>query len=608
MQLAQVHDRLHVDGEDFLWWLDQKEMTWQQLERGEYGMTLEQAQLLYVLEDPVLWCRAFMDDPDTGKPYEFFPYQIPSVRAWHQDVVHQDGAEVGKTREIVALLLWGAVTGNGGAVRNPWFLIGAPQQTHLDEIIMAMEEHCGAEADARGKKPILSHFWLRPKKTPHYMARLHGAMGRARIYFRPAGHDGEAFRGVHVNAGGFMDEAAKNKTKVIWSEFYRALKPGAVLRVYSVPDGDNSTDYYRMTQQAIPNLPADRKGMRLFHWQKPMMPAPFWSEDRKREMIQRYGGEDTPGYQRNVLGLHGQQENPVWPWETLIANVRDIPEYRCLRLVCNHQADELHQTLTRVELKQSDGKKFSQEHTLFDTYDSLDIVKTKDRELVREAMRKIIRESFEPLGDGIYWGGADLGFSKDPTEIKLWRQVGDQMRKVLRIHARGMSYDLQCELIYCLDELFGFQAEWGVDFGSAGTAVVQLLQNREEYADGRYDERLTGFNFATAVPAIDEEGEPLEEVDREGEDKEVKIPAKELATNLLTLRYQRLGIAMPYDTEELNHYANHTAREGARHRIFTKIDDHTIDADRVAFLRKAFSSQIMVADVFSSGVHRRDAA
>lgn len=608
-QLALMRERVQVDGDDFLWWLDQKQWTWQQVERGEYGLSLEEIQLLYVMEDPVLWGRAFLMDPDTGKPWELFDYQLPSARAWHQDVVHQDGAEVGKTREIVLLLLWGANTGNGGSVRNPWFLVGAPQQTHLDEIIMAIEEHCGVDDEERGQHNVLKYFWRRPKKTPHYLMRFWGAAGRSRIYFRPAGHDGEAFRGVHVNAGGFMDEAAKIKAKVCWTEFYRALKPGARLRVYSVPDGDNSTDYYRMTQQAKSTLKPGEAGMRGFHWQKPQMPAPFWSVERKAEMVRRYGGEDTPGYQRNVLGLHGQQENPVWSWELLMRNVRDVPEYRCLRLLCNEQSGELHRIVSRVDLHQAEGKKHGEEHVLVDAYAPLAPFLSKDRAAIRAEIESILREAFEPLGDGLYWFGADLGFSKDPTEMVLYHQVGEQLRKVARIHAKGVSYDLQCELIHGLDKLFGFQAELGVDFGSAGTAVVQMLQRLEDYADGRYEDRLTGFNFAGAVDVIDEEGEAATVLDEDdGEAEEVRIPAKELATNLITARLQRADFAEPYDAEVLDHYANHTAREGAKHRIFAKVNDHTIDADRVMMLRKAFSSRIAVADVFASGVQQRHAA
>ena len=104
-------------------------------------------------------------------------------------------------------------------------------------------------------------------------------------------------------------------------------------------------------------------------------------------------------------------------------------------------------------------------------------------------------------------------------------------------------------------------------------------------------------------------GDSLTEMDKKsGNEVTVRLPAKELATNLITARFQRRSWAMPYDNEVIGHHANHTAKEGQKHRIFSKKDDHTIDARRVLMLRKAFNDQIGVADVFSSGVFRRDAA
>ncbi|RCX32066.1 hypothetical protein [Thioalbus denitrificans] len=609
-ELTQIRNRCVVDADDFDWWLGEKAWSWQGLDRGDYGLSLDQAQLLYVCEDPVLWARAFMEEPDTGEPYNFWAYQQESVRAWFQDVIHQDGAEVGKTREIVALVLWGMCSGFGGSIQRPQVLVGAPQQTHLDEIIMAIEEHVGEAEGQGGRKPLINRFWLKPKKHPHYMMRFNGPTGLGRVYFRPAGYDGEAFRGVHVNAMSFMDEAAKIKNPVCWSEFHRALKPGCVQRIYSVPDGDNATEYYRMTQRAVANLPADRPGMRLFHWPKTLMPDPFWSEERDREFQRRYGGRDTPGYQRNVLGLHGQQENPVWPWALLQQNIRDVPEYRSVHLVADAARGDLHVSAYRVELVTTEGSRRSpQEHWLVDRDDDLAPFKAKDRTAVREAVRRLLREFITPPGPGRYWCGADLGFAKDPTELMVWREVGGELRRIARIHAKGLGYDVQCELIYCLDELLDFQPEWGIDFGNAGTAVVQMLQALDEYADAHYDERLTGFNFSASVDCIDEEGNVLEEPDQKtGDPKPVRKPAKEWATDVITLRLQRAGYAMPWDPDVIQHYSNHTAREGARNRIFSKDNDHTIDADRVALLRKVYSEQIGVADVFASGVQRRDVA
>lgn len=605
----QIREREVVDPDGFEAWLATQGWAWQPLSRGEYGVSLEEARLMYVCSDPVLWCEAFLTEPDNGAPYTFFSYQVESVRAWMQNTITQAGAEVGKTREIVALILWGQCTGFGFAIKNPSMLIGAPQQTHLDEIIMAIEAHIGEGEGQEGRKPVINRFWRKPKKHPHYLMRFKGPTCTGNqlglVYFRPAGHDGEAFRGVHVSGLALMDEAAKIKNKVCWSEFHRALKPGCMERVYSVPDGDNSTEYYRMTQHAMPNLEPGQPGVRLFHWPKTIMPPPFWSEERRRLMIERFGGEDSPGYQRNVLGLHGQQENPVWPWALIEQNIHDVPGYCVIRLVADEAKGDLHIIANRIELRLAGGKKSYREKCLADRYDSLEPF--KDHHTRRDAVRRLLREFVQPVESAVLWAGADLGFSRDPTEIVVTRELGRELRDEVRIHARGVSYDVQCEVIYCLDELLNFQAQWGVDFGSAGTAVVQILQSQALYERGDYESRMTGFNFSAAVDAIDEEGNVLE-AEGDGNRKAVRIPAKELATNLLTQRFQRLGWVLPYDAEVIDHFSNHTAREGAKHRIFSKGNDHTIDAKRVLILRKAFNEQIGVADIFSSGVHRRDAA
>lgn len=607
--LADMHDRGVVDPDEFDRWLESRGMAWQPLSRGEYGLTLDEAQLAYVCSDPVLWATAFLDEPDTGAPYGFFEYQTESVRAWRQDAVHQDGAEVGKTREITVLLLWGMCTSFGGEIPRPWCLVAAPQQTHLDEIILAIEEHIGVdEAAAKANKSVLGHFWRKPKKTPHYMMRFAspdvtghgGSVGR--VYFRPAGFDGEAFRGVHVNAMALFDEAAKIKNKVVWSEFHRALKPGCIQRVYSVPDGDNSTEFYRLTQQAVRDLRPGRKGMRLFHWAKTIMPPPFWSAERHAEFVRRYGGEDTPGYQRNVLGLHGQQENPVWPWSTIEPCIRDVPEYRCVRLVVDVALDDLHIIVERVELLRAlDGRKSSQTVTLCDRR-----LSWKGFRADVDAPVRLLREWIEPPGAGVYWGGADLGFSADPSELFLQSEVGAELRLLVRVHLRGVGYDAQAAIIDALDALAGRRPHWGVDFGSAGTAVVQMLQHLPQYADAGFEERMVGFQFAAALDAIDEDGTVLEEDDpRTGGRRVVRLPAKELATHLMSARMQRGGYALPYDSDVIRHLQNHTATQGARHRIFAKTDDHTIDAARVAMLRKVFDETAGGVDVFSGGVYVR---
>jgi len=604
-----VLDGLMVDEQPFMDWLGKNNFYIEPLSRGEYEYSLEQLQLRYICEDPVLWCKAFMKEPDTGKPYSFWDYQEQSARSWQQDVIHQDGAEVGKTREITALTLWGMCTGFGYTIKNPSILIAAPQQTHLDEIIMDIEKHVG-EGDAQEKvKPVINQFWLKPKKHPHTMFKFKsptctpGQVGL--VYFRPAGHDGEAFRGVHVSALGLFDESAKIKNKVCWSEFFRALKPGAKTRIYSVPDGDNTTNYYSMSKSAIEDLPNGEPGRRLFHWPKTLMPAPFWDDDRKNKFIRDFNGKNTGGYQRNVLGLHGQQENPVWPWELINANVQHVPEYRCIKVRIDKATDTANIEAYRVSEPRID--KSAHTEFLADREDDLVDLGNRDNATRQEAILNLLREFIEPIDNAVLWGGADLGFSKDPTEIMVWREVGHEMRRILRIQLMGVDYPTQCDFIYCIDKLFNFNAQWGVDFGNAGTTVVQILQDDERYDEGNYSERLTGFLFGSALDAIDESGAALEQENDKGDFKSIRMPAKELATNLITMRMQNNAFVTPADSDILNHYQNHTAKEGARNRIFSKKDDHTIDADRVMMLRKAFNDFSSV-DTFSSGVYVRGVA
>lgn len=611
--LRQMADRGVFAPDEFDAWLAERGWSWQALDRGEYGITLEESLLLFVFTDPVRWCETFLVEPRTGKPWQFFDYQRESLRAWSQDVVHQDGAEVGKTREITCLILWGQCTAMGLSVARPWFLIGAPQQTHLDEIILAVEEQVGVQASGEAKGTLLSSFWRKPKRTPHTMHNFRTPPvgdeppGNGRVYYRPAGYDGEAYRGVHVNGMVLMDEAAKLKRAVQWSEFWRSAMPGCRKRVYSVPDGDRSTEFFRLSQQAVANLPAERQGWRLFHWPKTIMPAPFWSADRDAEFVRLFGGRHTPGYKRNVLGDWGEAENPVWSWDTLLPNVTDVPEYRIVKLGADVPRGELTVEVKRVALDIVEGRKHGTEEWLHDGVRPLAPFVSRSNAERREAMAALLREHLDGASRGVFWAGADLGESNDPTEIVLSEEVGPKLRDVARIVARGLPYHAQRELIYCLQELYGGLPHWGVDLGSAGTVVVKDLQTLEDYADMRFEECMTGFQFSNAVDCLDEHGEALlDPRDEEGE-KIVRAPAKHWATQCITQRLQACGYAMAYDTQVLNWMTNHTSREGAKWPIYAKKDDHAIDARRMQMLRKLYDEQAGNLDIFSVGVQRRAA-
>lgn len=611
---GQMLDRGVYDPDEFEAWLAERGWAWKALERGDYGLSVDEALVVFTFEDPLRWAETFLFEPDTGDAYRFWPYQRPSMRAWRQDVIHQDGAECGKTREIIALVAWAGCTAMGGRVPNPWSLVAAPQQTHLDEIILALEEQFGV-ADGAGQKTLIQHFWLKPKRTPHTMHRFLAPNpvrpdkpSIARTYYRPGGHDGEAFRGVHVNALGLFDEAAKVKTAVIFSEFWRALKPGCRARVYSVPDGDRGSEYFRLTQTAIPDLPVGKDGYRLFRWQQTMKPAPFWDDKREADMVRRFGGRNTPGYQRNVLGEHGQAENPVWPWGILLPNVVDLPDYRSIKLQADAEADNLNIEVRRVVLSVQDGRKVGSYEWLQDSTVALSPLLRGTDHSRRAALADILRTHIRGAGQGVFWAGADLGERNDPTEILLSEEVGTTLHDRVRIHAKGFPYHLQEELIFVLDGLFAHLPFWGVDLGSAGTTVVKDLISVDRFAGAYFEDRLIGFHFQQNVECIGEDGEALEDDDpRTGERRVLAAPAKHWATQGITARLQAGGYAMAYDTEALNAMSTQTAREGAKWPLYSKVDDHLPDARRQQMLRRLRAQQDdgTGVDLFAAGMVER---
>lgn len=608
----RMRDAGVYDPDEFDAWMATRGWGWQGLENGAYGVGVDDAKVLFTVEDPVRFCETFLRENDNS-PYRFFDYQKPSIRSWRQDVVHEDGAEVGKTREITAILLWGHITGFGFSIKGPTSLVGAPQQIFLNEIIDAIERQIGVFKAMPGDS-ILKQCWIEPRRTPHTQLRLQswtrgGGPMLATIDFRPAGHDGEAFRGVHVTALAMVDEAAKMKNKVQWTEFYRARMPGCKSRFYSVPDGDRNTEFYRVCQQAIVGRPEHDPGFRKFQWPKTVMPPPFWTEERDREFVRLYGGRDTPGYQRNVLGAWGDAEDPVFRWDVINPNLTDLPDYRRIVLIAERSSDQLYVNVDRIELVVTAGKKSSQPHSLCDDVEALEPFIGKNDEGRRSAWAAMLSPHLTRIDPrGRFFIGGDLGERNDPTEIIVSEQVGEAMVDVLRVKAKGLPYHAQTELIYQIDRATDHKAEWSLDMGNAGTAVVKDLLNLDRYADANFDGRLAGVHFQEAMDCIGEDGEALSKPDDEGDEEIIRAPAKHWATQCIVARLQTFGYRLAYDTDVINDYTSHTARAGSKWPLYAKVSDHTIDARRQQMLAKLRTMEPTMPDVFSVGVYRRDAA
>ena len=553
--------------------------SWQQVARGELPSpftSLEELQLWIITVDPVLWCDRFLVNPDNpDEPWTLWNYQQESLRHYG-NTLHECGAEVGKTREIIAYILWKANTQPHGSG-----LVTAPMSIHLLEIIDALEAQLA-------HNPKLGKALAFHRKQPHHHLKFSNGF---KIDFRPTGHDGEALRGVHVSTFAMIDEAAKIKNPAIWKEFWRSSKPGCVHKCYSTPDGDRSTVFYRLCMKADGHDAEDDAAetrnltFKKFHWSKELMPPPFWTPERRRFYIDQYGGEDSPGFQQNVLGNWGDPENSVFPWHQFQRLLHDIPEYRCLKILVDDSHGEI--SLYGYAVARTVGaNNYSPLQDSPETLGRPEPVTVLDRRLPKSQfdLRAEIMSFFDAL-PGLHFGGADLGFSQDPTEIYIKRVHGATHRLVARVQLKGVTYDQQAEAVNALDDLFAGEKErmgWGLDFGNAGSAVVHTLQGSTLYKNKSFEDRLTGFQFGASYDAVREDGEVI--LDKKT-GKPVRLSAKELSTDLLTTKMQRLELQYPYDPDIMLMYPNHTYRMGQSRRIYKGTDDHVIDADRALTLR-----------------------
>jgi hypothetical protein len=78
---------------------------------------------------------------------------------------------------------------------------------------------------------------------------------------------------------------------------------------------------------------------------------------------------------------------------------------------------------------------------------------------------------------------------------------------------------------------------------------------------------------------------------------------KELATDHMTKKVQKVETEYPPDPDFIFFYPNHTVSYAGKHRIYKKKDDHLIDAERGEALATLLMNKI--EDYFASGSNQR---
>ena len=467
-----------------------------------------------VLHDPVVWGETILKNRDAS-PRRYWPHQEDDLRCTDRNIIHLDGRDAGKSISLTTDALHFVTTYPGVSG-----LVAAPHQGHLDSIIEEIEFQLTASDTLRESIALNSFGKQKILRKPYF--RVEFSNGSV-LYFRPAGVYGDAFRSLHVERV-WVDEGAW-LTEAAWKALRQCLKAGGRMRIYSTPNGIRTSTYYRLTFS---------KQFTQFRW--PSWLNPNWSPERAAELAEFYGGRDTAGWQHEVAGEHGKPNYGAFNQEQFDAACQEIIEYRTLRIT----GDDLSGCQDNAQL--------------FD---------------ILEATLDLTPQA------GVFWIGADLGYTNDPTEVVVFQDfTGEKCvtSLVLRIHCEHVAYPILSMLISLLERYYT-PTGIGIDNGGNGGAVVQELLTLDAYRPLDMSGRLRGVDFGgvTAMPTPD--------------GGEIRKRTKELMTSIINGMLQRREIRLPQSDLELqDQFTTHTYTMTNNAVVYSKGHDHIIDAVRCAVL------------------------
>jgi len=400
-------------------------------------------------------------------------------------------------------------------------LVAAPHQGHLDTLIEEIEFQLDSNPDLMKSIAITKYGKPKIYRKPYF--RLEFTNG-AILYFRPAGAYGDAFRSLHVERV-WVDEGAWLSEKA-WKALRQCLKAGGTLRIYSTPNGLRDTTYYRLTSSSQ---------FKVFRW--PSWLNPSWNDERERQLLEFYGGRDTAGWQHEVAGEHGKPSYGAFNVEYLNLCRQEMLEYRRIAIT---------------------GEDLSSCETEEESYDRL------------EMLLNLMPQT------GVFWIGGDLGYTNDPTEIVVFRETESGERSVLtlvvRIHMEHVSYPHIAQVISLLERYYT-PVGIGVDNGGNGLAVVQELLTLDKYRPLQLEGRLRGYDFGGMTALAVRDG------------REVRKRTKELMTTLINGALQKRQMILPADDSEIeDQFTTHTYTLSNGNIIYSKGNDHIVDAVRCAIL------------------------
>jgi hypothetical protein len=488
---------------------------------------------------------------DAGEPkqqpgdgcFRAWPFQWPWWRCDDPMQIDRASRSVGKSLSI-KFRAFAFPFSNPGAE----MVITAPEGVHLDAVTDNVET---LYTSCRLAREMISKGRGGIKHRPFMINFNNGA----RIMGRIPQRDGRGVKGTHprwleMDEGSDWPEAA-------WAEIVPTVKegdPNARFRIHGVTRGVGGG----FDERCQPD-----SGWKIHAL--PAMYRPTWNDAERAKNIKAYGGStDAVDYRRNILGLPGDQNSPIFVLYRLMENV-DID---------------------------------ASSHFNLNEYVSIDI----DESMVRDAGGLIEQLLDLPASHSSYdryWIGMDVGLTIAPSSIVIFAEVPQKkgqptkLKLLAKILLKKVATEDQATAVIHLLDLYRPQA-FAIDSTGAGFPIVQNVQHiARKRPDLKHSvPRIKGYNFSSKVIAEFDDNVKIDENNPNGwEEAAIKRNVLEFSTDIMRGLVDEHRLILPYDKAIIGEfqgqswtYSKSALDSYGRKKLYSSGAFHTLDACRMALL------------------------
>ncbi len=333
-------------------------------------------------------------------------------------------------------------------------VITAPEHIHLQAVWDKLEK---ATLSTRLSREFLKG---KPQHRPYQLS----FQNNARIMGRIPQKTGAGLQGMHPlvleldEAGNFPESA--------WVEVRETLedRPGATWRCHGVSFGYGST-FNKLISGDDP------------HWtvrKLPSMNRPTWSDTVRQERIAAYGGYDSDGYRRNVLGLTSDPSgSPLFVMNRLYACVDSDA-------MSDYNTDEYYQPIIQE-------------------------AQVRDIEAEGGGIEDLINIPASHMAYKRVWIASDLGWTISPTSITVFAEVkNDEGKGALKLISRILLHKIsahdQMRVVMFLMDIYQPQC-YALDATGAGFVLwdIMLEEMGKDPSTAWMRERVKDINFSSKV-------------------------------------------------------------------------------------------------------------